>query len=232
MKKLLIATAVAATMATGAQAAVYNVSSNITAIGLYLGDIDLMTSEPGGFQDIQFGGTATDADDNGSIDSAALTLTGEQRFTVNALPIRLTYNLNSGGYVPGSGVTFVGGGIFIEVQTTEGYIPYGTIDAATTNLPFVANVPGHWASAYPSQTTTGLQLAPGTTALPGLWDQIAESSSFNNGVSALFLLEQNAGMFLQGDLNLEVPVPGAAWLFGSAVLGLAGASRKRKAAQV
>jgi hypothetical protein len=233
MKKLLIATAVAATMATGAQAAtLYNVSSDITAVGLYLGDIDLMTAEPGSFQAIQFGGTALDTDDNGSIDSASLTLTGEHRFVVNQLPIRLTYSLDSGGYVPGTGVTFIGGGILIEVETTDGYIPYGTIDAATTNLPFVANVPGHWAATYPNQTTTGLQLAPGTTALPGLWDQIAESSSFNNGVSALFLLEQNAGMFLEGTITLTpVPVPAAAWLFGSAVLGLAGASRKRKAAQ-
>jgi len=219
-------------MATGAQAAVYNVSSNITAVGLYLQDIDLMTSEaPGYITDFKFGGTATDADDNGSIDSSSLTLTGVQGFTVNSLPIRLTYNLSSGGYVAGTGVTFTGGDILIEVLTTEGYTPYGTIDASTTNLPFVANAAGHWADVYPGQTTAGLLLAPGTNPFPGLWDQIPNSGTFNNGVAALTLLGQSSGMFLQGDITLAVPVPGAAWLFGSAVLGLAGASRKRKAVQ-
>lgn len=222
-------------MATGAQAAtVYNVSSNITAVGLYLGELDLMTSEEplGTITDLRFGGTATDADDNGSIDSSSLTMLGGQTFTVNALQIRLTYNLNSGGYAPGSGVTFTGGGILIETfSETSGWLPYNTIDASETNLPFLANQPGHWVSQYPNQTTTGLLLAPGVSNLPGLWDLVPESSSFNNGVAALTLLGQDSGMFLQGTLTLEeVPVPGAAWLFGSAVLGLAGASRKRKTA--
>jgi opacity protein-like surface antigen len=231
MKKLLIATAVAATMATGAQAAkVYDVTSDITAVGLYLGDLDLMSAEaPGYITNFQFGGTATDDDDNGTIDSSALTLTGIQGFTVNALPIRLTYNLSNGGYVAGSGVTFTGGNILIEVQTTEGYVPYGTIDASVTHLPFLANQPGHWSDQYPAQTTAGLLLAPGVNNLPGLWDQVAESGSFNNGVAALTLLGQSSGMFLQGTVSL-VPVPGAAWLFGSAVIGLVGASRKRKTA--
>lgn len=233
MKKLLIATAVAATMATGAHAATYDVSSNITAVGLYLGDIDLMSAEaPGFISNFAFGGTAEDANNDGIIDSANLTLTGQQGFTVNALPIRLTYNLSSGNYVAGSGVTFTGGDILIETYfETSGYVYYGRVDAATTNLPFLANQPGHWSASYPNQTTAGLLLTPGlNTPLPGLWDLIPESGSFNNGVSALTLLGQNAGLFLQGDISLAVPVPGAAWLFGSAVLGLAGASRKRKTA--
>jgi hypothetical protein len=232
MKKLLIATAVAATMATGAHAATYEVTSNITAVGLYLGELDLMTAEAPGFQTIQFGGFAYDTDDNGTIDSSALTLTGQQGFTVNALQIKLTYNLSSGGYAAGSGVTFTGGDILIETYSdTSGWLPYGTIDAATTNLPFLANQPGHWVDQYPNQTTAGLLLAPGLNTLPGLWDQVAESSSFNNGVAALTLLGQSSGMFLQGTVTLEpIPIPGAAWLFGSAVLGLAGASRKRKTA--
>lgn len=221
-------------MATGAHAATYNVSSNITAVGLYLADSDLMTAEaPGYISGFGFGGTATDADNNGSIDSAALTLTGEQGFTANGLQIRLTYNLSNGNYAAGSGVTFTGGTIQIDVNTpTYGYVPYSTIDASVTNLPFLANQPGHWSAQYPSQTTAGLLLAPGTTNLPGLWDQVANSATFNNGVSALTLLGQTSGMFLQGTMTLaapEVPVPAAAWLFGSGLIGLAGAARKRKA---
>jgi hypothetical protein len=233
MKKLLIATAVAASMATGAQAAtLYNVSSEVTGIGLYLADTDLMTGEaPGYFTDWGFGGTATDNDDNGTIDSSALTLTGIQGFTANGNNIRLTYNLNSGSYAAGQGVTFTGGNILIEIQTTNGWAEYGAIDASVTELPFLANEPGHWAASYPSQTTAGLLLAPGTNALPGLWNLDPNDPSFNNGVAALTLLGQTSGMFLEGTMTLEpVPIPGAAWLFGSAVIGLVGAARKRKAA--
>lgn len=233
MKKLLIATAVAASMATGAQAAVYNVTSNITGLNLYaFGNQDLMTAEaPGYFTGLAFGGTATDADDNGSIDSSALTLGGEVGFTAAGLNIRLTFNLNNGGYTPGSGVTFAGGTVQVDVQTTNGYVPYSTIDASTTNLPFLAGQPGHWADTYPAQTTAGLLLAPGTSALPGLWDGVAESAGFNNAVSALTLLGTTSGMFMDGTITVApVPVPGAAWLFGSAVIGLAGAARKRKTA--
>lgn len=238
MKKLLIATAVAASMISGANAATnYLVSSNITGVGLYLNDIDMTQPEyeggPAGyFTNFGFGGTAVDTNDDGIVDSSNLTLTGLVGINANGLNIRLTFDLNNGGYVAGSGTTFTGGTILIDIATTEGFVNYSTIDASTTNLPFLANAPGHMAGAYPGQTTAGLLLAPGTTALPGLWDLIPESATFNNAVSALALLGQNSGMNLQGDITLEeVPVPGAAWLFGSAVVGLAGASRKRKAAK-
>jgi hypothetical protein len=246
MKKLLIATAIAASMVSGAHAATtYDVSSNITGVGLYLGDINMLDAEyeggPAGyFTNFGFGGTAVDTNDDGVVDSSNLTLTGLVGINANGLNIRLTFGLNSGTYASGSGTTFTGGNILIDIQTTEGgFVNYGEVNAATTNLPFLAGQPGHWSAqaGNESQITTGLLLAPGTTALPGLWDQIANSGTFNNAVSALSLLGQDSGMFLAGDLTLtaqstpEVPVPGAAWLFGSAVVGLAGASRKRKAAK-
>lgn len=237
MKKLLIATAVAASLATGAQAATsYNVTSNITGLGLWaFGNTDLLTAEaPGYFTGLAFGGTATDTDDNGSIDTSAVTLVGEVGFTAAGLPIRLTFNLSNGGYTPGSGVTFAGGTVQVDIATTNGYLPYSTIDASTTNLPFLAGQPGHWSDLYPAQTTAGLLLAPGVSALPGLWDGVAESATFNNAAAALTLLGTSSGMYLDGTVTLtatpEVPVPAAAWLFGSAMLGLAGVSRKRKAA--
>lgn len=239
MKKLLIATAVAASLATGAHAAVYDVSSNITGLNLYaFGNTDLMTAEaPGYFTGLQFGGTATDADDNGSIDSSAVTLVGEVGFTAAGQQIRLTFNLSNGTYTVGQGVNFTGGTVQVDVNTaTSGWIPFSTVDAATTNLPFLAGQPGHWADEHPEQTTAGLLLAPGTTNLPGLWDGVVGSAGFNNAVSSLILLGTSSGMYMDGTVTLtaqpvtpEVPVPAAAWMFGSAVVGLAGAARKRKA---
>lgn len=246
MKKLLIATAIAASMATGAHAATtYAITSNITGLGLFaFGNTNLLTSEPGGYYSgIVLGGTAVDVDDNGSIDTSAVTLAGEVGFVAAGLPIRLTFGLNSGAYTVGSGVTFSGGTVnveaYVESYTDEengyvdytGYIPYSLINAAETPLPFLAGQPGHWVDLYPSQTSAGLLLAPGVNVLPGLWDGVPESAGFNNAVASLVLLGTASGMFLDGTVTLtEVPVPGAAWLFGSAMLGLAGASRKRKAA--
>lgn len=234
MKKLLIATAVAASMATGAQAAVYNVSSNITGLNLYaFGDVELMSAEaPGYYTGLAFGGTATDADDNGTIDSSDLTLVGEVGFTAAGLNVRLTFDLNSGNYVVGSGVNFTGGTITVDVHTGEDWAPFSVVDASETNLPFFANQPGHWSDEYPAQTTAGLLLAPGLNLLPGLWDGVPGSAGFDNAVSALSLLGATAGMYIDGTVTLsevsEVPVPGAAWLMGSALVGLAGAARKRK----
>jgi hypothetical protein len=47
------------------------------------------------------------------------------------------------------------------------------------------------------------------------------------------LFGNSAGLFLEGSVSAApsaVPVPAAAWLFGSALVGLAGIGRKRKAA--
>jgi hypothetical protein len=230
MKKLLLATAIAASVATGANAATtYNVTSNITNIQLWLPSpsTELMTSEPGGsFTGLQFGGQAFDANDDGIIDSSSLTMTGVVNFTAATLPIRLTFDINNGTY-SANGTTFTGGTIQVDAYTTEaGWQAFSTIDASATNLPFLAGQAGHLGT----NSTAGLLLAPGTTALPGLWDgQQPSGVGIDNAVSALTLLGNTSGMYLDGTITLTpVPVPAAAWLFGSAMLGLAGVSRKRK----
>jgi len=243
MKKLLLATAIAASVATGAHAATtYDVSSNITGLQLWLGSNNLLTAEPGGyFSGVQFGGTAYDANDDGIIDNSNVTMTGEVGFTAAGKPIKLTFNLSGGNYAAGSGTTFSSGNVDVQLYTNlnTGYdpanddfewIPFSTIDASTTNLPFLAGQVGHLGT----NSTAGLQLAPGTHALPGLWDGQDPGVGIDNAVAALTLLGNSSGMFLDGSTTLTaqaapaVPVPAAAWLFGSAMAGLVGVGRKRK----
>lgn len=247
MKKLLLATAIAASAATGAHAATtYDVSSNVTGLQLWLGNLELLTSgDPAGyFTGVQFGGTAYDANDDGIIDSSNVTMVGEAGFTAGP-QIKLTFNLGSGNYVHPVGTTFTSGTVVVDTYVNVNYgisetpdfqwVNFSTVDASTTNLPFLVGQPGHLAGgdpAYPN-TTAGLLLAPGTNALPGLWDGQIPGAGINSAVSSLTLLGNTAGMFLDGTITLTaqapaVPVPAAAWLFGSAMVGLAGVGRKRK----
>jgi hypothetical protein len=245
MKKMLLGTvigaALATTLSTSADAAsTAGVYSNITNIQLWIGQSDAMTAEaPGSFSGLQFGGMAYDIDDDGYVDSADLTLTGLINFTVNALPVQLTLNLAGGNYVQGSGITFTAGDIGIEFGTTDGWVPYGAIDASIDNLGFLANQPGHLAGAFPAQTTAGIV----RDALPGLWDGEIGSFGFDRAAGSFELLGQYVGFYMQGEIKTgfsneewsegmrfgpqEVPVPGAAWLFGSALAGLAGWRRRR-----
>jgi len=255
MKRLLLVTAVAASLTTAAHATTYDVSSNITGVQLYLGTTDIFSYNPGygppsyitGFK---LGGTATDANDDGIIDSASLTLTGEAGFTASQ-PLKLIFNLGSGNFVAGSGTTFSSGTVQLDVYADvnpddeSGYpdfqwVPLSTTDASTTNLPFLAGQPGQLTTrdVYGNiltqpNTTAGLQLAPGTHALPGLWDGQIGSEGVNSSLTVMNLLGSYAGIFMEGTITLApqaVPVPASVWLFGSALAGLVGAGRKRRAA--
>jgi hypothetical protein len=244
MKKLVLGTIIGAafiaTISPNLNAATVNhVYSDITNIQLWRGQSNLMAEEaPGYFTDLQFGGTATDVNDDGLIDNADIMFTGLIGFTTNSLPIQLTFNLSNGSYAQGSGITFSGGYIQIEVQTTEGWIPYSAIDASITNIGFLANQPGALADAFPGQTTAGII----RNALPGSWDGEIGSAGFNRAAGSFTLLAQSLTFYMQGEIGTgfpdegvsgmlfgppEVPVPGAAWLFGSALVGLAGVRRRR-----
>lgn len=235
MKKSLLATvigaALATTLPTDASAATYQATSNITNIQLWLGQIEMMTDEaPGYFNNLQIGGAATDDDEDGYIDRANLTFTGLIGFTINALPVQLVFNLSSGNYTPGSGITFSSGYIQPETLTTSGWVPYGVLDASVTNIGFLANQPGYLVSAFPDRTTAGIT----RNALPGLWDGEIGGAGFNRAASVLTIWGQTIAFYLEGDIEAgallgppEVPIPGAVWLFGSALTGLAGLRRRR-----
>jgi hypothetical protein len=233
MKKILLAGMVAAACSGAANAITYEVSSNITGVQWWLQNIELLTFEPGGhFSNIRFSGTATDVDGDGVIDSSQLSMSGELGFVANGLPLEETFALNDGHYVAGVGTTFTSGYIINDIWDGEGWQTYDSYDAYLENLGMVVGAPGHYIDSpgAGTHTTAGLLLAPGTTALPGLWDGIVGSGSYNNGITTFWFLGQNIGMFLQGTVTLTpVPVPAGIWLFGSGLLGLAGMSRKWRA---
>jgi hypothetical protein len=236
----LISTALATTLSANTNAATYAiVVSDISAIQLWTGDIDVMTAEaPGHFTDLHFGGTAADLDDDGYVDEANIHFSGIVGFTINTIDIRLTYNLYRGDFTPGLGITFGDGNIQIEVSRDgSGWQPYGSIDADTETVGFLANQPGGWAGMYPEQVTAGIV----RNALPGLWDGPPGSAGFDRAASSFVLLGLNVGFYMQGSITPqlmdvpqqlafgppEVPLPGAAWLFGSALAGVAGLRRRR-----
>jgi hypothetical protein len=246
MKKILLASvigsALAAMLPATAHAATYgDISSDITNVQLWMGNLNLMTFEaPGTFTELRFNGWAMDTDDDGFIDQSNAHLTGLINFTISGLDFRLDFNLSNGEYVQGSGITFKGGGVQVDVLTpTSGWLPYDTIDASQTNLGFLADQSGHWSKVYPDQTTAGIV----RNLLPGLWDGAPGSAGFDRGVGAFSLLAEKVGFYMEGtvwasDLENnrlqfgppEVPVPAAAWLFGSALAGLGGVQWQRRRA--
>lgn len=221
MTKLALAAAVATTVSAGANAVA--VGSTITGVQMALGTTDLLAS-PGSVNFLNIGGDTV----------TGLTMTADMTaFTAGTyvyIDMQLTDGIRQG--VNGAGGTiFTGGAIYISTSTDGGVTvnPFDTVDASVTNIPFLAGVNGHIAPA-PTQTTAGLVIDDaGYGTMPGLWDLVFFGSGFNNAAGALSLFGNQAGIFLEGEVY-ALPVPAAAWLFGSSLLGLAGIGRKRKAA--
>lgn len=247
MKKTLLVTTIAALSTTVAHATTYDVSSNITGVKLFIGTEDLLQPGLAGyFTGFKFGGTAIDADNNGTIDGAALTLVGEAGFNLPP-PIKFTFNLGSGNYAHSSGTTFSSGTVQADTLANVNYgisdtvdyqwVPFSTVDASTTNLLFLAGQPGHLIIRDPDtgeiinqlNTTAGLSLVPGTHALPGLWDGQFDGEGVNSSLGHFMFSGYDTGVFMQGTITLTpqaVPLPPALWLFGSSLVGLVGAKRK------
>lgn len=245
MKKLAIAAAVAAAaISLQSNAALYNVSSNVTGNQLFIGGNQDALLSAGGSWSLAIGGTidiTLDGLGGYTVNSSNLTYQGVQTFTAGPL-VRLTYDLSQtsdpSNYVNGVGTTFNAGTILIETKTPSDtdFVPYATVDASATPLAFTASPDG----GHAGQARAGLLLENGaiagdgsiTVALPGLW---SPASFFNptveNSISGVTLFGNSAGVWAAGDITLTaVPVPAAAWLFGSALMGLAGVARRRKAA--
>lgn len=232
-KQVLMGLVTVLLISGGNAATTYSVTSNITGVQWWLADYELLTGAPGGyFSDVRFSGTATDVDEDGVIDSSQLSMSGELGFVANDYIVKETFTLADGHYVAGVGTTFESGSIINETFQDGEWYAYGSYVADWDHLEMVAGEPGHNVgnSGAGSQITAGLQLAPGTTALPGLWNGIVGGSGYNNAVTTFTFLGNNIGMYLQGTVTLTpVPLPAGIWLFGAGLVGLAGIKRKRRA---
>lgn len=113
--------------------------------------------------------------------------------------VKLTFNSVTGPYssTPPAGTVFNAGTIAIDVQTTNGYLPYGAIDVTTNNINCLSGQTGHLGSP---QVTAGLQVASGTNPLPGIWD-IVSNANVDSAVCVTSLLGQNTGLFMKGNIT-------------------------------
>lgn len=243
MKKYLLFLVAAALMSGGHAATTYQVTSNITGVQFWYENIDLMTAEPGGFfSRLRFSGTAVDQNDDGIIDSSNLSMDGMFHFVVNGDQARQTFLLRNGEYSAGAGTVFKAGRIISETNPVEygevqepddSWYEYGSVDASLEWdwVKMEKGLPGHdvdYVGPHP-QTTAGLLLAPGTTALPGFWDGVRGSASYDNEIAWYYQYGKPLGLYLQGTVTLTaVPLPAGAWLFATGLIGLTGAGRKRR----
>lgn len=237
MKTCLLPLLLATSLISGASAAtVYHVSSNITGAQFWMETADLLTAEPGGyFAGLRFSGTATDVDDDGIIDSSNVAMDGVLEFHAAEYGMRQTYLLRDGQYSAGLGTVFKSGWIINETNPPDNgvddWYQYSSYDAATDWLEMYRGLRGHDAiyTGTGSQTTAGLLLAPGTTALPGLWNGVRGSAGYNNAVTEYSMYGLPLGLYLQGTVTLTaVPVPATAAAFASGLLALTGLGRTRR----
>lgn len=198
MKKLAIVAAVAAaSLSTGAHA-VRDVNARLANPGyeMYIGTIPLVTTCSAGSQVFSIdGANAAQVQMQGNI---CLDPNGD-----GSLIIRLTFHL-TGAYSaagPNQGTTFDQGSIYIDAETADGYLPYSTVVASTTNpVECLANKPGHDVVSVPSQLTTGLQVASGTAALPGI-AYTGAGANQNKAICVTTLFFQSAGLFAGGTIT-------------------------------
>lgn len=222
MTKMALAAAVAASVSNGANA--IPVTGTVTGMQMTVGSSDLFGDPNAEFTPLAIGGDTV----------TGLTLSGDSVLYTGGTFIGLSWNLTDGirqGVNGAGGTIFYGGNIAITTSTDGGatYNPFDTIDASMTAIPFLAGVDGPIAPA-PTQTTAGLVVDDaGYGTLPGFWDLTFYGAGWNAAAGALTLFGNTGGIFMEGSVA-PVPVPAAAWLFGSALLGLGCVKRRRKAA--
>jgi hypothetical protein len=227
MKKLLLATAVLAAT-SAAQATTFDVSGSFVSSSPLI-DSGLMLSIGG--PNIVFDGSFINIsgqvinDDAGTITGGTINLVGTQSMNPTGTPITLTMNMS--GTATNDGVLFTSGAICVTAVTA---CDTGNIDVSVDNISFLDGLTWGYNSGVGLQLGDGTETGDYTVAQPG---NMAQTGGPGGGqaVGGAVLLGNAAGIFLAGDLTMTVvPVPAAAWLFGSALVGLAGIGRKRKMA--
>lgn len=218
LTQLTLATVVASAVSSGVNAV--PVYGFVTDLQLTLGATDLM-AHPNSV----FNGLTIDGDTE-----TGLTLWGDMIAYTAGTYVGLSWNLSNGvrqGPNGSGGTIFYDGGIEISTSTDGvNYTYFDTTDAGYYNTNFLAGNDGHIAPV-PIQTTAGLVVDDtGFITVGGLWDLAFFGAGFNNAAGKIHIFGDTAAVFMK----VYVPIPGAAWLFGSSLLGLIGMRRQRKSA--
>lgn len=189
MKKSALAAAVAAAvLSTGAYAA-RPVVSTITDVQLVVSGFDMEVPCPPGSTVFTIDGASTNTiqmQGNLCLDPSGV---GSPPF------IRLTFTTVTGEWVNGVGTTFGlptppgtgGGSIQIDVQTTDGWLPYGTVDVAASTID-CTNGTG----------IAGLQVTGGTNIVePGLWNGVSPDPTEARAICDTTLFSQPAKFYIK-----------------------------------
>jgi len=237
MKKLMIAAAVAGTaVAVQAQAAQWEiVESNIARSELSLPFIepDYLPKDPGFVDTLAFESTDLDITVNGddySINGGTISLVGNTSIVAIGAEVFLAFDAS--GSALANGIMLDNGTITVTADTLpmpevlDLSDPTNTVDMTSDGVLYgvqYAGIPLSSGVVNPDGTIT-ITFA----GIPGAGPEDGLASASAGGT----LLGMPAAIFFEGSITLkEVPLPGAAWLFGSALAGL-GAARRRKARAV
>jgi len=229
MNKLLTLTsaAVLSTAVAQANAAIYQVDGFFDAgtanFQASIGGPNVLT---GGSATIS-GYMTTDSDAPGYTITGGNIVLNSTTFLAPTGPELQIDMINLSGTPTNAGVLMTSGSVCVSPVAEPGSCSLGLVDVATNNIPFLPGI------TWGYNTTSGLQLngaggASFTVAQPG---NLAETGGPAGGaaVAGFVLLGNAAGIFMSGDLTMtEVPVPAAAWMFGSGLIGLAGVARRRR----
>ena len=226
MKKIMLAIVLAATASTGAHAVI--VESNFSNEALWLGASNLLDGST-----LRF--TSATASANfavGGDTDLGLTFTGVANFNLYAGPVvRLTLDLSDGvrqGVNGAGGTLFTAGTVTSEIYGSTGRVFFEVIDAAVKNIPFLSAQDGHIATCAVAQCTAGLVIDDAGSGSFTSWNGVFYDPTWNNAI-VVFPIADTLGLFISGTVSASsVPVPAAAWLFGSALVGLAGIRRSKQ----
>jgi hypothetical protein len=227
MKRLALSIAISATVSVSAQATTYDVSGyfetgTADSLEISLGVESLLQN--GSYLNV--GGQIIS--DGTDITGGIITITGQQLTNQHYLDVtgqQLTIDINMSGTATNSGVLFTSGTIcFTEVTACDDRL----IDISVDNADFRDGLTWGYNSGLGLQLGDGTQTGNYTIAQNG---DIASVGTRYGAAGRILYLGFEGGVFLAGDLAFSevasVPVPAAAWLFGSALIGLAGIGRKR-----
>jgi hypothetical protein len=221
MNKLALSIAIAVAVPVSVQATTFDVSGHFEAGTA--ANLELSIGSP---QSLFLAGSYLDIsgqviNDGATITGGTITITGQQYMNPTGTPI--TIDMNMSGTATSSGVLFTSGSLcFTAILACD----EGDIDISVDNFSFLDG------ESWGYNTGLGLQLGDGTEAADYAAAQNGSIADLGNhlggAAGAGTLLGNSFGIFMSGDLTMaNVPVPAAAWLFGSALIGLAGIKRKK-----
>jgi len=240
MKKFIIAAAVAGTaMAAQAQAKPWKIidssidRSELSLAGMDEGDEAGFLYKADSFQDsLAFAASdlnITVEGDSYTLHGGSISLLGET--SIVALDAEVFLSFDAQGNAQANGIILNQGAILISAETMGPDPVPLPVDEDPIDMTSDGVLNGVQYTGIP--LSDGVINPDGTITITfaGIPESALDDDGLAMASAGATLLGMPAAIFLEGSITLqEVPLPGAAWLFGSALVGLGAARRKARAA--